>query len=329
MKFLVTGATGFVGPYLTEELVRQGHFCRCLVRDINKAQPMLPDTGIELFEADVRDKSRLSGIADQMDGVFHMATMGHAYHYNVSDQDFIDINVTGTENIAHEALNSGVGRFIHCSSVAAMGVCTDLPADEHTPCRPVHPYGISKLAAEKKITELIQTQNLPASIIRFSMVYGPGDWRDMLKLVRLYKKGLYPKIGNRPKLTPLIHVKDAVNGLILAYEKGRIGQLYFITNEIPEKFDDMRRYIATGLNMKRPVLYVPEWMALTAAGMIEALFKALGKVPPVTRNNIQSTLADRVFSIEKTIKDLGFKTHIPAGQGIVETVRWYKEKGWV
>jgi nucleoside-diphosphate-sugar epimerase len=329
MKFLVTGATGFIGPYLVKELTGQGHFCRCLVRDIEKAAPILPENHVEYVQADIRETHQLTGIADGMDGVFHLATMGHAYNYNVPDQDFFDINVQGTENIAREALASNVTRFVHCSSVAAMGVCKEVPADENTVCRPAHPYGISKLAAEKKIMELIQTQNLPASIVRFSMVYGPGDWRDMLKLVRLYKKGLYPKVGNRPKLTPLIHVTDAVNGLIQAYEKGRIGQLYFLTNETPEKFDDIRQYIAKGLNMKRPVLYVPEWMALTGASVIETLFKMIGKVPPVTRNNIRSTLADRVFSVEKSIKDLGFATHIPAEQGIIETVKWYKEKGWV
>lgn len=329
MKVLVTGATGFIGPYLVKELADQGHFCRCLVRDIGKAKPLLPEINIEFFEADIRDKDRLAGIADGMDGVFHLATMGHAYHYNVPDQDFFDINVQGTEHIAKQALASGVKRFIHCSSVAAMGVCTEIPADENTVCRPVHPYGISKLTAEKKILDMVHADHLPASIIRFSMVYGPGDWRDMLKLVRLYKKGLYPKVGNRPKLTPLIHVRDAVAGLILAYEKARTGQVYFLTNETPEKFDDIRQYIARGLDMKRPVLYVPEWMALAGASLIETVYRFAGKVPPVTRNNIQSTLADRVFSMEKTINDLGFATRVPAEQGIIDTVKWYRQQGWI
>ncbi len=174
---------------------------------------------------------------------------------------------------------------------------------------------------------MVHTDHLPASIIRFSMVYGPGDWRDMLKLVRLYKKGLYPKVGNRPKLTPLIHVRDAVAGLILAYEKARIGQVYFLTNESPEKFDDIRQYIARGLGMKRPVLYVPEWMALAGASLIETVCRFAGKVPPVTRNNIRSTLADRVFSMEKSVSDLGFATRIPADQGIIDTVKWYRQQG--
>ena len=329
MKLLITGATGFIGPYLVRALIKNGHSCRCLVRNKEKAETLLPQGGIEFIEADIRDKESLSGIANGMDGVYHMATMGHAYNFEVPEKDFNDINVIGSENIANEAISSGVQRFIHCSSVAAMGVCKDIPADENSECNPTHPYGISKLNAEKKIKGMILEKNLPASIIRFSMVYGPGDWRDMLKLVRLYKKGLFPKIGNRPKLTPLIHVEDAVKGVIQAFEKGRTGQIYFITNETPEKFDNIRRYISKGLNMWRPVLYVPEWMALALAGTLEKTFTLLGKVPPVTQNNIKSTLADRVFSVKKSIDELDFKTTIPAKQGIIETVQWYKDNKWV
>ena len=73
------------------------------------------------------------------------------------------------------------------------------------------------------VLTMVAEKNLPAVIIRFSMVYGPGDVRDILKLTRLAKKGLFPKIGNRPKLTPLIHVDDAVEGLLLAADNG-----YFI-----------------------------------------------------------------------------------------------------
>jgi dihydroflavonol-4-reductase len=102
-----------------------------------------------------------------------------------------------------------------------MGICSDVPATEESICNPHHAYGRSKLAAEKEVIRMVKEEDLPAVIVRFSMVYGPGDPRDMLKLTRLAKKGMFPKIGNRPKLTPLVHVNDAVTGLMLASEKGR------------------------------------------------------------------------------------------------------------
>jgi len=228
-----------------------------------------------------------------------------------------------------EALRARVQRIVHCSTVAAMGICLDVPATEGSSCNPHHPYGRSKLKAEQKVQELIAEKALPAAIIRFSMVYGPGDTRNILKLTRLTKKGLFPKIGNRPKLTPLIHVDDAIEGLLLAAEKGRIGEVYLVTNEESLPFDNIRKILQQALVIKRFPLYVPEWAALTVASLSEKIFPVIGKIPPVSRKNIESTLADRVFSIEKATKELGFHPQVNPEIGLRETVEWYKGQKWV
>jgi dihydroflavonol-4-reductase len=176
---------------------------------------------------------------------------------------------------------------------------------------------------------MIKDNKLPAVIVRFSMVYGPGDGRDIFKLTRLTKKGLFPKIGNRPKLTPLIHVDDAVKGLLLAAENGSIGQVYLLTNPESLPFDNIRKILQQALVIKRFPLYVPEWAALTVASLSEKIFPVIGKIPPVSRKNIESTLADRVFSIEKAQKELGFHPQVNPEIGLRETVEWYKEQGWV
>ena len=76
-------------------------------------------------------------------------------------------------------------------------------------------------------------------------------------------------------------------------------------------------------------MYVPEWIALSIATIVEKIFSLAGKTPPVSRKNIESTLADRVFSIEKAQKELGFNPKIDPENGLRGTVEWYKEKGWV
>jgi nucleoside-diphosphate-sugar epimerase len=151
----------------------------------------------------------------------------------------------------------------------------------------------------------------------------------MLKLVRMAKRGLFPKVGNRPKLTPLIHVQDAVDGLLLAVEKGIPGEIYLITNRQSEPFDAIRKIIRDALGSRKPTLYVPEWAALTLATLIEKTFSFIGKSPPVSRKNIESTLADRVFSIAKAQRELGFEPRIDPKAGIAETVTWYRRQGWV
>lgn len=328
MKYLITGGTGFIGPHLIKQLLGKGHTCRCLVRSDN-ATDKLTGHQVEFFKGDVTRAESLKGAADGVDRVLHLATLGHMSNFSVTPDMFERINVSGTVNVMEEALRAGVQRVVHCSSVAAMGICREVPADENSVCRPHHPYGRSKLKAEQTVRAMTADTQLPAVIVRFSMVYGPGDWRDILKLVRLAKKGLYPKVGRRPKLTPLIHVEDAVRGLLGALEKGRIGETYLITNHESLPFDRIRQILQRALGIKRPPLYVPEWAALTAATTIEKTFTLLGKSPPVARKNIESTLADRVFSTRKAREELGFEPQIDPESGLTDTVAWYRQNGWI
>ncbi len=317
-----------MGPYLIRKLTDDGHTCRCLVRPGSEAK-LLNIPGVDIFSGDITKAETLTGIADNMDCLLHLATLGHMSNYTVTEKMFHAINVEGTVNIMNEALRAGVKKVVHCSTVAAMGICDEIPSTEKTPCNPHHPYGRSKLKAENAVKQMVANDGLPAVIVRFSMVYGPGDPRDILKLTRMAKKGFFPKIGNRPKLTPMIHVKDAVEGLLLAAEKGRAGEIYLITNSESEPFDRIREIISDALNIRRPAIYVPESVARMLASCIGRLYTFLGKSPPVTRKNIESTLADRVFSTKKAQKELGFRPAVDPVDGLRETVLWYKEKGWV
>ena len=329
MNYLITGATGFIGPWLVKRLVSEGHSCRCLVRSKSKAGNISDFLRVELTEGDVTDKKSLQGVASGMHGLFHMATLGHSHNFKAPDSMFEDVNVKGTKNIIDEAAKAGVEKIVHCSSVAAMGICNDVPANEESECTPHHSYGLSKLHAEELIGKLYSEKGLPAVIIRFSMVYGPGDWRDMLRIARLVKRRIIPKIGNKPKLTPLIHVEDAVEGLFLAMQKGRPGETYLITNKNSEPFDKILKTIAKTLGITCVTLPVPEWAALGAAAGIESLCKFFGRPPFITRKNIESTLADRVFSIEKAQRELGFNPSVDPERGLRDTVLWYREMGWI
>jgi nucleoside-diphosphate-sugar epimerase len=295
----------------------------------NSETEFLEALGVELVEGDITRPESLNGIADGVDRVLHMATLGHMSNFAVTESMFEAINVHGTRNIMAEALRAGIERIVHCSTVAAMGICAEVPATEESACNPHHPYGRSKLQAEQIVLEMVKDQNLPAVIVRFSMVYGPGDPRDILKLTRLTQKGLFPKVGNRPKLTPLIHVDDAIRGLLLAAEKGATGERYLITNPQSLPFDKIRKILQTALGVTRLPLYVPEWTALAVASLTETIFPLIGKTPPVSRKNIESTLADRVFSIEKAKREIGFNPRVDPAEGLTKTVEWYKEQGWV
>ena len=328
MNYLITGATGFVGPHLIKRLTADGHTCKCLVRQ--GSENKIPEIdGMTIIFGDITKPETLVGTATDADCLLHLATLGHMSNFTVTEKMFYDINVQGTINIMDEALRAGIKRIVHCSSVAAMGICDEIPSTENTTCNPHHAYGRSKLQAETEVLNMVKEKNLPATIIRFSMVYGPGDPRDILKLTRIAKKGLFPKVGNRPKLTPLIHVRDAVDGLLLACKKGTPGEIYLITNKQSEPFDAIREIIQDALGQKKRAVYIPEWAALTLASIIEKSFSLFGKTPPVARKNIDSTLADRVFSVAKAIHELGFDPKIEPTAGLQETVKWYLDNKWI
>ncbi|MBW2442888.1 MAG: NAD-dependent epimerase/dehydratase family protein, partial [Deltaproteobacteria bacterium] len=103
MKYLITGASGFIGPHLVAKLVDDGHFCRCLVRSSSKTD-VLEAMGVEVVEGDITRADSLEGLADGVDRVLHMATLGHMSNFTVTESMFEAINVHGTRNIMAEAL---------------------------------------------------------------------------------------------------------------------------------------------------------------------------------------------------------------------------------
>ena len=124
MKYLITGATGFVGPHLIRKLISSGHSCRCLVRSSSRGK-VQEEKGVEWVTGDITDKGSLEGMGEGMDGLFHMATLGHLSNYRVPDAMFREVNVMGTRNIMQEALRSGIPRVVHCSGLTHCLACND------------------------------------------------------------------------------------------------------------------------------------------------------------------------------------------------------------
>ena len=144
MNYLITGATGFVGPHLIKKLTSEGHVCKCLVRE--GSENNIPELdGVQIITGDITKLETFTGIAENIDCLLHLATLGHMSNFTVTEDMFYAINVHGTINIMNEALRAGVPKIVHCSTVAAMGICDEIPSTEKTKCNPHHPYGRSKL----------------------------------------------------------------------------------------------------------------------------------------------------------------------------------------
>jgi len=323
---LVTGGTGFIGSHLVDTLVSNGEDVRMLVRKASKVEKF-KNLGVDFVFGDITDKDTLKGIAEDVDIVYHLAAMVHASA--ISDaayQKFREVNVNGSKNLAEECSNHPISKFIHFSSTAAMGLIEKHIIDESTLCRPSTPYQKSKYDSEKMILNYWRTRNLPVVIIRSSMVYGPGgESSEFLKICRIIKKGLFPQIGKGKNLTPIVCVDDVVRAAILAAERGISGETYLITSEKSYELSVIAKLIADQLGVKRVNYRMPVHIAMTGAFIIELLARIFNFSPIITRQNIKSTIADRVFSIDKARRELGYEPKVSLEDGIKRTTDWYIE----
>ncbi|MCX6020468.1 MAG: NAD-dependent epimerase/dehydratase family protein, partial [Chloroflexi bacterium] len=176
MRSLVTGASGFIGAALAHALAARGDEVTVLVRGRSKGT-LLDGLSARRHVADLTDPDALRGCCDGMDRVFHVA--GDVSYRRADRNRQWAANVDGTINLLREAERAGVGRFIHTSSIAAVGVPEGgpVPVDETFPFNG-HRFGlqyfISKRAAEEAVLRSA-ARGLPAVIVNPDTVYGPGD----------------------------------------------------------------------------------------------------------------------------------------------------------
>ncbi|GAB6145785.1 NAD-dependent epimerase/dehydratase family protein [Desulfocicer niacini] len=326
-NILITGGTGFIGRYLVKELSDKGYRCRCLVRRNSDISTLKSFTN-DFFYGDITDGNSLKGITNNIDTVFHLAGSGHVSA--VSDdayKKFIHINVQGTINLIQDALENNVDKFIHFSSTAAMGLIKNIPiVDEKTPCRPSTPYQNSKYEAEQIVLKYSNENGLKGIVLRPCLVYGPGGKGEFLKICRLMKKGFFPKVGTGKNLTPLVHVRDVVQGAIKSGVGGIGNNVYLLTSAQSIEMDTFRNLILSSLEIKRPYIYIPKTFAKYIALFFEITATITKTTPFVTYKNIDSTITDRVFSIQKAFKDFNYQPKIKFNDGISETIKWYLEK---
>lgn len=325
MKVLVTGATGFVGHHLIECLSSSGYEIRCLVRKSSRIEKLKKYSDIEFFYGDVTEKESLKGIEEGIDYVVHLAAMGHVSA--VSEEAyaaFTSINEQGTRNLLSQFVGSRtLKKFIHFSSTAAMGPVGVPVLDERSEPNPRTPYQKSKLRSEQAALSFYADSQVPVTVIRPCMIYGPGGLGEFHKFCRLMKKGIFPKIGFGKNLTPMVYVKDVVSATEIVMEKGIPGECYIVASDTSFPMDDIRNCIVRELGVKVPYIFVPAFAGLTGAKLLEILFNGLGREPVVTYRNMKSTVTDRTFNIEK-IKKLGYIPRMEYRQGIKNTIQWYK-----
>ena len=321
MKALVTGATGFIGSNLVNELVTREFEVTCLIRKTSDLR-WLKDLDVSFVYGDCNNKDSLKQLPSDFDYIFHLAGLTKAKR----EEDFFVTNVNGTENLLGSLSRnpSGIKRFIYMSSLAAAGPSRDgTPLDETAPPRPVSAYGKSKLEGER--VAVGYKDKLPVSVIRPPAVYGPRD-RDFFLFYRMIKRGFYPYWGKC--YYSLLYVDDLVHGMIAAAESGEAeGKTYFLT--------DSRIY-----SNEEIVYEIMEAMGTRALriGIPASVMKLLAKVSGKLADGASIINLDKLREIKhnhwtcdakKAELEFGFIPRVTIKEGIKWTADWYKIHKWL
>lgn len=306
MKYLVTGATGFIGTHLVPRLIAQGHAVVCLVRDPSRAIG-LQQQGALLAQGDVMDKASLRAALNSADGVFHLAgvyEMGREYHDRMRA-----VNVTGARHVFEAALEAGVSRIVHASTVAVFGNTQGRVPDETYRIAQrelASEYERTKWAAHYEVALPLIQQGAPIVIVQPGAVIGPGDTSPVSQMFDMFLRRMPVMLGAKSGVT-WAHVDDVADGFRLAMEKGRSGEAYILAGPALTYRDTFEMWHKlTGL--PAPRVWLPGWLGGASAVTAGWLERAL-KVRLPFSSEALATLNDYTFwaSAEKAKRELGWR----------------------
>ena len=325
MRVLITGASGFLGSAVARKVLAAGYAVRVLVRS-NSPHANIDDLDVEIVTGDLRDANSLSRAMQGCMGLFHVAA---DYRLWVPDAlSMMAINVHGTRALMLAALDAGIEKIVYTSSVAALGLRIDGPADEQTPIsleKVVGTYKKSKFLAEQEVIRLVEERRLPAVIVNPSTPVGPRDIRPTPtgRMIVDAANGRMPAYVDTG--LNVVHVDDAAEGHVLAFHKGQVGEKYILGGE-NMLLAEILAEVAGICGRKAPSLKLPHGALIPAAVVAETWCRITGGEPMVTLDSIRMARKRMFFSSDKARATLGY-TARPARQALGDAVEYFRTHG--
>jgi farnesol dehydrogenase len=321
---LVTGATGFIGTKLVNELVRQGHSVHALTRAASNRDG-LDHERIKLVQGDLANRDSLAQAMAGCSHVFHLAA--YAKNWARNPNVFFEQNVVGMRNVFDAARNVGVERVVLTSTIVAFGpTAPGIVGDETMPRltdKYYTEYEETKSIAEHEALEAA-AKGFPVVIVNPTRVYGPGKWTEgnsVSLMIDQYDWGLLFVLLNRGiNVGNYAFVDDLVKGHILAMEKGRIGERYILGGENAS----LKRFFALVDEVsgkKHRQVNLPPKAGLAFGALQKAAANIFGIYPQITTGWVDTFLQDWAYSCKKAERELGY-TITPLHEGIRRTYEW-------
>jgi nucleoside-diphosphate-sugar epimerase len=324
LKISITGASGFIGSNLVRHFAEAGHEVVALMRSPAKAAAM-DRPRVTVAIGDVVDRDSLIAAFSGADAVLHVAALFN--NPEASRSDYIKVNIEGTKNVLESALNQGVGRVIHCSTIGVATGHGSPPFSESTPYSPApgDKYEMSKCEGEKAALDFFQRRGQPVVVLRPAQVYGPGD-RNKAKFYRMIRKGFVVNPGTTMK--HMIYVDDLCRAFGLALQKRDIeGEVFIIAGRGPIPLRELIEIAAKQLGVPIPRFQLPALPITLLFALVETVFNSMHMKPPVFRRSMDFFTKSVGFDISKARESLGFQSEIDVPTGVARTIAWYRVNG--
>jgi nucleoside-diphosphate-sugar epimerase len=302
----VTGGSGFVGGRLIERLLADGHTVRALARSSASAE-RVSGLGAEPVAGELADRDALLAGAQGCELAFHAAaTLGDSG----SREQFERGNVHGTQNVLWACEQAGVGRLVHISTEAVLFAGQPLvQVDETAPLQPDSKalYSATKARAEQAVIAA-NGERLQTVAVRPRFVWGAGDTTLLPRMAEMVRSGRFAWIAGGRHLTSTTHIDNTVEGLVLAAERGRPGDVYFVTDGEPVVFRDFVGELLATQGLDAPTRSIPGPLArvLMEAGEAGARLLPGEHPPPLSRFAYWVSSQECTIRIDKAREQLGY-----------------------
>ena len=312
MKVLVTGADGFIGSHLTEELVKKGYDVKAfaLYNSFNTwgwldSLPKEIMKNVEVFTGDVRDPNGVRTAMKGVEEVFHLAALiaiPFSYH---SPDSYVDTNIKGTLNVLQAARDLDVKKIMVTSTSEVYGTAQYVPIDEKHPYQGQSPYSATKIGADRLAESFYRSFNLPVAIVRPFNTFGPRQSaRAVIPTIisQLLAGKEEIKLGSLTPTRDFNYVKDTAAGFIAIAESDKtVGQEINIATQKEISIGDLANEIISQINPKARIVCDEQ------------------------RLRPEKSEVNRLLGSNKKIKELtDWQPRYTFAQGISETIEWMR-----
>lgn len=326
MRYLITGATGFVGGHIAEACVRREQTVSAIVRASSDAGE-LEKLGVILYRGELSDPALVRRAVTEADVVIHCAA-------KVGDwgplEDYRRVNVEALRVLLDACKGQALSRFILMSSLGVYATRHHYGTTEADPLPAWHRDGYSqtKVEAEQLALHYYKEFGVPVVILRPGFVYGPRDKTVMPRIINALKHNLLRYPGGGESAMNLIFVNNLVDAVFLAVENEKaVGEAYNLTDG---EFVSKRKFIGTvadAFGLPHPTRRPPLWLAWIVTWCAEALAKMRGakKAPLFNFPRLKFIGYNLDFSVQKAMDDLGYRPRVQFDEAMGETLDWYKK----